>query len=1170
MNHFTQFNKKFTCVWPRKALTLLALCFGLLLCLPAYSQNLGRISGIVTDTSGGAVVGAATVVTDVERGITRNLTTDDSGTYSAPNLIPGTYTVRATFAGFRAVERRDILVAVGGDVHVDLTLQPGEQAQTVTVTGEAPQVTTTNAQLGGTIVGRDLADLPVAGHNFQQLMAFRPGFIPQKSSGPNQYSNGLRGEYNVYMFDGVQDMMAYRASVPMNLPWLGGPEQAVSPPADSIQEYNAVEVPKAEYGWRPGAQISLGVKSGTNTIHGSAYALGRSTATTARNPFFNDNPPVAYENFGATVGGPIKPDKLFYFVSYEGNRFSAGSPRIITVPTFAPLGGNALNSLPDALNDMISKGHANLINQLSLNLAGCVIGPAVQCDPNKSLFINNSSTSTNLPTDFTVDGTNNNGVAKFDYHLNDHHSLNGELFMGKGDALLPKRPPNITTQPYFRDPGTQNTYVARGVWTWIPNSTWVNDFRFGWDHSLSWTHTDAAGCPGTGAPDLQTTFGYVNGTPLCGMAAVTISGFNTPILGNSAGQLDWSQIYRTLDSVSKTHGNHITKFGGEYVHIAATENQSSGAARGALTFGTTNLAFPAATPLENFFAAFATTGSSITVGNIERHAKVQQFAFYVQDDWRIVPRLTLNLGLRYEYQTPMHERDDLFGNFDPTAKSGLVQEGADQSLYRFSPWFISPRFGLAWDVNGKGTTVVRTSFNIIQNNVTMSPFFSPAASLYSNPTGLPLTNGSTTVTTPGGTIAVGTFAITPPAAAFWAANVPVFASYASATLPACSNLKPCALGATVPRLIVPMIFEWNFGIQRVITKSLALTVSYVGNHGQHELGYTDVNQPLPGTSGAANEQLRRPYTLNGQFPWFGEIRMLGGTYNYSNYTALQASLVQRVNRGLSFVVGYTYSHALDEGSQEIGLTRPQDSRNPGAEYGNAISDIPQVLTLTGTYVIPGKKSFGQILDGWKLTSTLVAWAGAPYNPTDSADDLSGTAQGQDRWTLVGVGSDFKSLGTLPIPCYGAAGSAFASAGCTVGLPSACSSAAATEQLGPQGQTGAASLTKLGCYMESNSVIVPPAQGTFGTMSRYMLFSRPYRYWNLSIVKNWKLKERLSTEFRTEVFNVTNSTKLGDPTATLNTPATFGAAQQTPDVGIGSPIIGVGGPRRVQFGLKFLF
>jgi len=371
-------------------------------CLPAYAQNLGRISGLVTDTSGGAIAGATVSVTDVERGITRTVTADESGTYAAPNLIPGTFSVRATFMGFSAAERQNILVGVGGDVHVDLTLQPGEQTQTITVTGEAPQITTTNAQMGGTIVGQDLADLPVAGHNFQQLMAFRPGFIPQKSSGPSQYSNGLRGEYNVYMFDGVQDMMAYRASVPMNIAWLGGPEQSVSPPSDAIQEYNIVEVPKAEYGWRAGAQISLGIKSGTNTIHGSAYALGRDAALTARNPFFSSNPPVAYENFGATAGGPIRKDKLFYFVSYEGNRFSAGSPRIFTVPTFASLGGNASNSIPAALKDMINKGHTNLINQLSLNLAGCVIAPAVQCDPNKGMFINNSLSSTSLPTDFTV------------------------------------------------------------------------------------------------------------------------------------------------------------------------------------------------------------------------------------------------------------------------------------------------------------------------------------------------------------------------------------------------------------------------------------------------------------------------------------------------------------------------------------------------------------------------------------------------------------------------------------------------------------------------------------------------------------------------------------------------------------------------------------------------
>jgi hypothetical protein len=313
------------------------------------------------------------------------------------------------------------------------------------------------------------------------------------------------------------------------------------------------------------------------------------------------------------------------------------------------------------------------------------------------------------------------------------------------------------------------------------------------------------------------------------------------------------------------------------------------------------------------------------------------------------------------------------------------------------------------------------------------------------------------------------------------------------------------------------------------------------------------------------------------------MRLLGSIGNVSYYNALQVTARERATHGLTFLATYTYSHALDQNSSDLGMLRPQDSRNPAPEYGNSNFDIRHRFTFGPSYFIPGRKGFAQMLEGWQLTSTASVFSGRPMNPIDAADDLSGTGQGQDRWTLVGNPHDFSGGfgGGTPIPCFvspTATTGAFAAKVngtniCTVGLPAACVNAASAEPNGPVGvanNTGLASLNRLGCYMMGNAVIVPPAQGTFGSMSRNAIYGLGFWEWDMSIIKSWKIRERITTQFRAEIYNVTNSTQFVAPNATLSAPSTLGQAQATPDVGVNSPIVGTGGPRKIQFGLKFLF
>src|SRR6266851_8223542 len=322
--------------WCRKALQLLGGALVIfLLSVPAFSQgNAGRILGTVTDQSGGVVAGATVTVIDTERGVNRALTSDDAGEYNAPNLTPGMYTVRAEAKGFKKLERQNVALEVGKEVRIDLIVQPGEQEQTVTVTESVPLVETTNATLGGTLDNAEIADLPLNGRNYQDLMGLRPGVMLQPGGGPwSQSTNNVRPDESVWMLDGVINANMYdtRPIANMPSPFTDG---ATILPIDAIQEFNMMENPKAEYGWKPGAVVNVGVKSGTNTLHGTAYAFGRDVSWDARN-VFNPAPnpilPVQLEQFGGVLGGPVKKDKLFFFAGYEGLRSNLGNPFAVTI-----------------------------------------------------------------------------------------------------------------------------------------------------------------------------------------------------------------------------------------------------------------------------------------------------------------------------------------------------------------------------------------------------------------------------------------------------------------------------------------------------------------------------------------------------------------------------------------------------------------------------------------------------------------------------------------------------------------------------------------------------------------------------------------------------------------------------------------------------------------------
>ena len=352
------------------------------------------------------------------------MTTDNAGEYNAPQLLPGTYTVRAEANGFKKLDRENVVLEVGKEVRVDLIVQPGTQAQTITVTEAIPLVETTNATLGGTLNNASINDLPLNGRNFQSLLGLRPGVMLQPGGSPwTQSTNNVRPDETSWMVDGILNANAFdaRPVAGASSPFTDG---ATILPVDAIQEFNLMENPKAEYGGKPGAMVNVGIRSGTNNLHGTAYAFGRDGSWDARN-LFNPPPqatlPLELEQFGAAVGGPIKKDKLFFFANYEGLRSTLANAIGSSVPETASTGDPA-NSMVDAINALQGAGKSvspvsekllcpNAVGQ-TLPLPPtfvCKDGYILGAHPNTTTYVSN----------FPNTNRSDNGIGKIDYRISD-------------------------------------------------------------------------------------------------------------------------------------------------------------------------------------------------------------------------------------------------------------------------------------------------------------------------------------------------------------------------------------------------------------------------------------------------------------------------------------------------------------------------------------------------------------------------------------------------------------------------------------------------------------------------------------------------------------------------------------------------------------------------------
>jgi hypothetical protein len=543
----------------------------------------------------------------------------------------------------------------------------------------------------------------------------------------------LRAEDNAYFVEGLFNSEPFSGQGIINGAGIAG-DSATILPIDAIQEFNVQENPPAEYGWKPGAVINVGLKSGTNSLHGTAFAFGRDGAMDARN-YFNATPatknPRTLEQFGGSIGGAIIKDKAFFFGAYEGQRYNVGNSFSVSTPSMVSLPaaagtcisllvtGDCGGSIPNAIDDLLANSVP--ISPTSLLISGCSVSgsgatAAVACAGTG--FPTNNTQSINVVQGFPNDVGVDNVIAKVDYNLNQRNSVSAMYFFGNNSGTVEDFP---ELQSQWRSKIHTRAQVVGGNWIWTPSSRWVNEARGGYNRLYQPTLPGDLNTPASAyGLDTGVSGPFTGGLPRIGFAGAFVPGL---------GAFKWPKfqgpdsIIQFTDHVSYTVGKHAFKFGGE-LHRSEFSGGAFGNARGSITF-LGGVAIPAgagSTALEDFFAGDPFK-ASVQTGDPRRQIHNWAYGAFFQDDWRATRNLTINYGLRYEFSSVIKEAHNLLGNFDPNSATGLIQAGMNgvSGPYNSDPKNFGPRFGFAWDVTGKHRGKRRSQSNVRDSELGVFP-----------------------------------------------------------------------------------------------------------------------------------------------------------------------------------------------------------------------------------------------------------------------------------------------------------------------------------------------------------------------------------------------------------------------------------------------------------------
>lgn len=954
------------------------------------SLERATITGVVTDQSGAVVAGATVTATNQGTNVTSTRKTDASGLYSIGNLNPGSYRVDVTMPGYATNSVSNFVLEIGQTARLNVVLQVGSVSQTVSVTTAMPVLQSENASVGQVIAPTAIAQLPLNGRNMAQLSVITPGvtglnYSPVGTIGagnrPDELrpggttieANGAGDMYNLILLDGIDNTEMIAQS------------EVVRPSVDGLQEFNIITNNAGpQYRRGMGAILVTSTKSGTNAFHGSVYEYIRNSAIDAKNYFVAPGSPIPLyrlNDLGGRIGGPIIHNKAFFFLNYEGYFEANGGTSVNTVPTIAERTGDfdgvaniydPTTTTPSGSTYTRTQFKGNTIPTYDFDPIAYKLINAYPL-PQTAALVNNIVT---YPTKFSND---NRGDVRIDYQISPGQSLFGRYSVDDTQIQMPNTFNDVIggNEGAFSGPEADRGQHGVLAYTKVFTQQLVGDFRFGANRFTSFlqpSHLTSpiwAEIPGRSAmPGLQCC-----GVDLNGPVAPVISPSGFGGLGNSRSEpeLRREHLWEGQTTITWIHGNHNVSFGFDLLRhlISETDSPPGQSPFGRFNFDgnfTNNPASPKGTG--NAIASFLLGYPSLTVKDLflpgTAHVHSNESNFFAGDSWHATPKLTLNVGVHYEIDTPWSESHNYWANFNPATatqqiagKNGVSSTGNWQTDYGS----VAPRLGFAYSVTNK--TVFRGGFGA-----------------YYDPQG----NEGTTIRQQRQWPFDLIYQISP--GTLFPSNTVSQGFLTPAQVPASVFANPYgSLKGIQPNFKNASSQQWNLAVQQQLTNSSSMTISYVGSMDRHLVWTDPVDQPTPGPG---NIQARRPF--NAGFPNTTSIAFIESV-GVGSFNALEFTFVQRAFHGMYFTGNYVWSHAFDNSGGDGGANGPvpQNPLDRNADYAPSSNDMRNRVNLYGSYELPfgsGKAYFNSnslinrlLVGGWRLNGIFVGQSGLPFTAT---------------------------------------------------------------------------------------------------------------------------------------------------------------------------------------------
>jgi hypothetical protein len=1082
------------------------------------------IHGTVTDESGGMVSGAKVTAINTDTGLQRATVSNSQGAYALVELPVGHYRVEAEAQGFKKYVQEGISLDVNQQATVAVHLAVGTATQQIQVTSDAPMIESTSTNLGQTVGEREILDLPLNGRDFTQLGLLQTGVVPLtpgllEAGGPARAGqayavNGQRPESNNFLIDGANNFDTVDGGL------------VLEPPIDAIAEFRILtHTANAEFGHSTGSTTNIITRSGTNGYHGTAWEFFRNNAMDAKSFFADSVEPLHRNQFGGVFGGPVKKDKTFFFLYYEGVRDTEGVTTLATVPSNAERTGNFADQCPLNNGTFNSQGLCidNTSGQVSQNgqLINEFTGQPILY--NQLPFINsisqtllqyyplaNSGPFTYVGTQTLTNNTDQFGV-RVDHYLTNRDMLNFRYSFGQSNDIdpLPTGGANVPGFPVATNQREQN-FVAQETHTFSPTLVGIlrasylrNKFLLGGNIN----HTDPASLGFQYEPTLEEAIG----PPFIQVGGYASIG--DPITGP---RNTYQNTYDFSAALTWIKGRHQYKFGGGYQYDQINVLQGI-ATNGFFVFSNF--------PVNNSFASFMFGQPVVFLqggGNFYRGLRGQAFNLYAQDTWKVSSRVTVNYGLRYEVPSPYTEIHNYQNLWIPGRQSVVIPSAPEGLLYPGDPGVprgliptdrvaFAPRVGLAWDVRGDGKWLVTSAYGIFYD-----PYYTGEGGPLQDPISAPPYLQTPQVSTPN------------------------FADPFNGQNPFNGTFSPdMTLLVLNPNLRLPYAQDWNLNVERALGGDWLLEVGYIGTKGTKLPRFIEANPAvyIPGESTQNNADQRRLYsgcTVTGTtlctYSSVGEIAGIAD----SSYNALQVSLKKRFAHGFSMLASYTLSKTLDDvssfnitGSASQSVAGENDlAQNPfdvKAEWGRSMFDARHRFVESYQWDLPWFKHpdnwYGHILGNWQVNGITTLMSNTPFTVYDSSNpSLQGSAPEisgffSSRPNIVGN----PNVGTCP-----------------GGMP----------------------VRTAGCWFNTNA-FAHAATGQFGDVGRNTMDGPAFQQWDFSAIKTIPIHESMNLQFRAEIFNIFNNVNFELPNNDINSPG-FGQ------------IVAAQPGRIVQLALKFQF